>query len=87
MSYMMSDTSGNVPALFTPEQLLTLRTLRMRYGEDHDYFSERELAKLRFLRWLLESRHLQSESTGEDAGIEKDSDNAHNPSESEETTR
>jgi hypothetical protein len=36
---------------FTHEEACALEALRIRYGEDHDLFSIRERAHLRFLRW------------------------------------
>jgi hypothetical protein len=33
----------------------SLRGLRARYQQDHDLFSDREIAQLRFLRWLYEN--------------------------------
>ena len=35
-----------------------LYTLRARYGESRDLFSPREMAHLRFLRWLIQSGRL-----------------------------
>jgi hypothetical protein len=37
------------------EERHALHTLRERYQHDHDFFSARELARLRFLRWLYET--------------------------------
>jgi hypothetical protein len=37
---------------FTHEERQALRTLRERYQHNHDLFSARELARLRFLHWL-----------------------------------
>jgi len=36
-------------------------SLRYRFHEDHDRWSERELAHLRFLRWLAESGRLAAD--------------------------
>jgi hypothetical protein len=44
--------------LFTPAQWQALDTLRQRYGQDHDLFSDRERARLRFLRWLYRAGRL-----------------------------
>ena len=38
---------------FTVEQARALEALRSRFREDHDLFTRRELARLRFLRWLV----------------------------------
>lgn len=32
-----------------------LAQLRNRYGDHHDLFTERELARLRFVRWLYQT--------------------------------
>jgi hypothetical protein len=53
----------NTPArpqatLFTPAQWQALDTLRQRYAQDHDPFSDRERARLRFLRWLYQTGRL-----------------------------
>ena len=45
---------------FTPEQHAVLRILRARYQQDHDLFSQQELARLRFLRWLYQTGRLVS---------------------------
>lgn len=41
----------------SPERL-ALQRLRVRYQQDHDLFSGREFAHLRFLRWLHRSGRL-----------------------------
>lgn len=47
--------STNPMARFTRREWEALRTLRLRYQEDHDHFSSRERARLRFVRWLRET--------------------------------
>ena len=42
---------------FTDAEARSLETLRLRYREDHDLFSRQELARLRFLRWLVSREH------------------------------
>jgi hypothetical protein len=42
----------------TLEWPAALYTLRARYGESRDLFSPREMAHLRFLRWLIQSGRL-----------------------------
>jgi hypothetical protein len=42
----------------TPAERRALRTLQTRYPRDHALFSNRELADLRFLRWLVHSNRL-----------------------------
>jgi hypothetical protein len=44
-------TSLSLPG-FTHEERQALRALRERYHHDDDLFSARELARLRFPRWL-----------------------------------
>lgn len=39
---------------FTDAQLQRFQILRTRYAESHDHFTDRELARLSFLRWLIE---------------------------------
>lgn len=42
-------------AEFSPEEQQVLASLRNRYEQGLDLFSERELAGLRFLRWLYQT--------------------------------
>jgi hypothetical protein len=37
---------------FTLDEWHTLQHLRLRYQQDHDLLTAREVARLRFLRWL-----------------------------------
>jgi hypothetical protein len=50
-------TTTHIPpgadAAFTVGQALTLYSLRARYRETCDLFTPVELARLRFLRWLV----------------------------------
>jgi hypothetical protein len=50
-------TTTHIPpgadAAFTVGQALTLYSLRARYRETRDLFTPVELARLRFLRWLV----------------------------------
>lgn len=43
---------------FTPAEQHALRSLRARYQQDRDLFSPSELARLRFLRWLVQTGRL-----------------------------
>ena len=45
-------------APFTPTEQQALRTLRAHYRQDRDLFSLSELARLRFLRWLVQTGRL-----------------------------
>lgn len=59
------DMDQNPPERFSPEQILNLRALHARYLEDGDRFSDRERARLQFLRWLYEAKRLDSEPKSE----------------------
>jgi hypothetical protein len=49
-----------IPAsTFTEAEWQTLRALQMRYQQDHDHFSERERARLQFVRWLYQTGRLR----------------------------
>ena len=54
----MSTPTTPRATLFTPSEWQALDTLCQRYRQDHDLFSDRERARLRFLRWLYRSGHL-----------------------------
>jgi hypothetical protein len=43
---------------FTTAQLRSLAAFRNRYQEDRGMFTTRELARLRFLRWLTQTGRL-----------------------------
>jgi hypothetical protein len=45
----------DVVCAFTEREQEALRRLRLRYQESRDLFNDRELARLRFLRWLQET--------------------------------
>jgi hypothetical protein len=45
---------------FTVQEMNRLQSLRERYQQDHDLFSEPEMARLRFLRWMRETGRLDS---------------------------
>jgi hypothetical protein len=53
----MSTATANISAesTFTAAEQRTLNALRARYAQDADLFSERERAKLLFLRWLYKT--------------------------------
>jgi hypothetical protein len=51
----ITQTSG--PA-FNARELRTLRGLRARYQQDRDLFTTREVARLHFIRWLVQSNRL-----------------------------
>jgi hypothetical protein len=43
---------------FTATELHALQQLRTRYMQVHDFLSVHELARLRFLRWLVQTGRL-----------------------------
>jgi hypothetical protein len=45
---------------FTDQELGHLVALRQRYQQDQDLFSEAEMARLQFLRWMRETGRLDS---------------------------
>jgi hypothetical protein len=56
---MLSSIPPTGPAGFvSPAQQQVLRTLRARYAQHHDLFSQAELARLRFVRWLYRTGRL-----------------------------
>ncbi len=44
--------------VFTPTQRAALRQLRARYRAGGDLFTAPELARMRFLRWLIQTGRL-----------------------------
>ena len=60
---MTTDTrepTHEIETTFTAEEARTIETLRLRCQADHDLFSQRELAHLRFLRWRIASGRLRT---------------------------
>jgi hypothetical protein len=56
---MTSQTPVPVPSpAFTPAQWQALHALHTRYQQDRDLFSNRERARLRFVRWLYQTSRL-----------------------------
>jgi hypothetical protein len=56
---MIAPMPPTVPtSLFTPDELRMLCPLRARYEQDRDFFSPKELGRLRFLRWLYTTGRL-----------------------------
>jgi hypothetical protein len=43
---------------FSPAEWFALEKLRTRYQQDADVWTERELAQLRFLQWLVQTGRL-----------------------------
>jgi len=60
MSRFSKPSSTVVPTddIFTSEERSALQRLRARYQQSADLLTERELAHLRFLRWLAHSGRL-----------------------------
>ena len=56
----MTPSTPPAASVFTRAEQATLRELRARYCDGRDLFSDRELARLRFIRWLYQIRRLSS---------------------------
>jgi hypothetical protein len=60
---------------FTRDEWQVLQRLRLRYQQDHDLLSAREVARLCFLRWLAVTGRLVEDGgpapTGERVGVSK----------------
>jgi hypothetical protein len=57
------ETSGSVSSMFTADEWDALRLLHERYHHERDLFSNHEMGRLRFVRWLYRTGRL---TTGED---------------------
>jgi hypothetical protein len=53
-----AQTTKTAAPTFTARELRTLRDLRARYQQDRDLFTPREVARLHFIRWLVQSERL-----------------------------
>lgn len=53
-------STADASVSFTSSESQALEALRNRYHENRDLFAERELARLRFLRWLYETGRVAS---------------------------
>jgi hypothetical protein len=60
MRSMMTQTTTDGSSLFTSSEWEALALLRERYHQGRDLFSEREMARLRFVRWLYRTARLTS---------------------------
>jgi hypothetical protein len=58
MTHKPSPSDITRPPALTPGEWPAVYALRLRYQQGGDVFSERELARLRFLRWLYRSGRL-----------------------------
>ena len=66
---MKPEKQPTIPDLnFTETQSALLGELRIRYQQDRDLFTGRELSHLRFMRWLRETH-----PASEDAGVRRHS--------------
>ena len=52
------EPTASAETTLTVEQARALEALRIRFQEDHDLFTPHELARLRFLRWLVRTERL-----------------------------
>lgn len=57
---MAAKITTDTTTAFTTAERRTLRALRSRYQEDNDRFSDREMARLRFIRWLHQTGRVES---------------------------
>jgi hypothetical protein len=57
---MRTQATIETSSAFTPAEREALDRLRERYSQGRDLFSDRELARLRFLRWLYHTGRLTS---------------------------
>jgi hypothetical protein len=58
MSRPIPHTITPSEATFNTQQMITLSVLRELYQEQHGFFTQRELAGLRFVRWLYRTDKL-----------------------------
>jgi hypothetical protein len=79
----MNEIEHNLPTPFSDQERLAFQTLRARYEEDHDRFTERERARLRFLRWLHEAGRLDFQSGYDDLRSGDSIDCVENPPEAD----
>ncbi len=56
---MATATTTATTITFSRRELRALRTLRAHYAQDRDLFSDDELARLRFVRWLYQAGRLR----------------------------
>jgi hypothetical protein len=53
---------------FTRAEWQVLQRLQFRYQEDHDLLTTHEVARLRFVRWLVATGRLDSDGPGAKEG-------------------
>jgi hypothetical protein len=53
---------SHISSALSQEQWRILRDLHLHYQEGHDLLSQRELMRLRFLRWLVQTGRLSSQA-------------------------
>jgi hypothetical protein len=56
----IAPSSADQAASFTAREWMALLLLRRRYLIGHDLWDARELERLRFMRWLLETGRVES---------------------------
>lgn len=59
MTASVPDPNANNPETFSEEERRVLITLRKSYAQGLDLLSRQEQARLRFLRWLIDTSRLQ----------------------------
>jgi hypothetical protein len=57
-TYTAPQTTTVIHAPFTAAELHALQQLRTRYAQVHDFLSVDELARLGFVRWLVQTGRL-----------------------------
>ena len=58
MMAITHEPRASAETTLTVEQARALEALRIRFREDQDLFTPHELARLRFLRWLVRTERL-----------------------------
>lgn len=53
-------SSVGIEAEFSPTEVERLNDVRSRYSNHHDLFTDRELARLHFIRWLVQTGRLEA---------------------------
>jgi hypothetical protein len=67
MTTTIHHSTALAESTFTESEARALEALRLRFQQDHDLFSPREWAHIRFLRWLVSTGRLGSDQRhGED---------------------
>jgi hypothetical protein len=60
--------TATLPITFSDQEMLVYETLRARYQEDADRFTNAERARLLFLRWLYQEGRMDTPPAGRKVG-------------------